>query len=287
MAKKPFFKRITLWRYLFLLVCFVTVVGNPFLNYKWDINFVQGWFQSLGVGNLWVVSPLEGVESILTAKAFYMPSLVGMVIPVALAFLMGRVFCSWMCPVEFLSMLTDKVLGLVPKWGRKLKYRPDLLRLAKRTLWFALIAELLVTMIIGYPMFVWWSPPGLIGRETMFYVFYKHITVEVWIVVVVLLMNLFTRRFFCRYLCPLGATLALIGKWRQLVIRYDASRCVGCKVCDSRCPMGIKPSVGESQSVYCWNCAECVDSCPTNALNFVWRDDGIVRVKVAPQQAGK
>jgi|OM-RGC.v1.007885059 ferredoxin-type protein NapH len=286
-AKKPFFKRITLWRYLFLLVCFVTVVGNPFLNYKWDINFVQGWFQSLGVGNLWVVSPLEGVESILTAKAFYMPSLVGMVIPVALAFLMGRVFCSWMCPVEFLSMLTDKVLGLVPKWGRKLKYRPDLLRLAKRTLWFALIAELLVTMIIGYPMFVWWSPPGLIGRETMFYVFYKHITVEVWIVVVVLLMNLFTRRFFCRYLCPLGATLALIGKWRQLVIRYDASRCVGCKVCDSRCPMGIKPSVGESQSVYCWNCAECVDSCPTNALNFVWRDDGIVRVKVAPQQAGK
>ena len=111
--------------------------------------------------------------------------------------------------------------------------------MAKRSLWVALIAELLVTMIIGYPMFVWWSPPGLIGRETMFYVFYKRITVEVWIVVVVLLMNLFTRRFFCRYLCPLGATLALIGMCRQLVIKYVAAKCVGCNVCDSRCPMGI------------------------------------------------
>ena len=276
MAKKSFFKRITLWRYLFLTLCFIVVIGNPFTNYYWDINFIQGWFQSIGIGNLWVVSPLEGLESILTAKFFYMPSLVGMVVPVTLAFLMGRVFCSWMCPIEFLSLLTDKILGLIPKWGKDLKYRKDLVRFAKYTLWFALVAELMVTMIIGYPMFVWWSPPGLVGRETMFYVFYKHITIEAVIVVVVLLMNLITRRMFCRYFCPLGALLALIGKKRQLVIEYNASKCVGCKICDKRCPMGIKPSVGESQTVYCWNCAECVDACPTSALNFVWRDRGFI-----------
>jgi len=275
-AKKSFFKRITLWRYLFLTLCFIVVIGNPFTNYYWDINFIQGWFQSIGIGNLWVVSPLEGLESILTAKFFYMPSLVGMVVPVTLALLMGRVFCSWMCPIEFLSLLTDKILGLIPKWGKDLKYRKDLVRFAKYTLWFALVAELMVTMIIGYPMFVWWSPPGLVGRETMFYVFYKHITIEAVIVVVVLLMNLITRRMFCRYFCPLGALLALIGKKRQLVIEYNASKCVGCKICDKRCPMGIKPSVGESQTVYCWNCAECVDACPTSALNFVWRDRGFI-----------
>jgi len=277
-AKRSFWKRITIWRYAFLTACFLTVVINPFLNYHYDINLVQGWFQSLGVGNLWVVSPLEGIESILTAKFFYMPSLVGMVIPVTLAFLMGRVFCSWMCPIEFLSLLTDKILGLIPKWGSKLKYRKDLIRLSKRALWFTLVAELMVTMMVGYPMFVWWSPPGLVGRETMFYAFYKVITVEVWIVVIVLLLNLLTRRFFCRYLCPLGAVLALIGKRRQLVIKYDAAKCVGCKVCDTRCPMGIKPSVGESQTVYCWNCAECVDACPTDALKFVWRDSGFIRL---------
>ncbi len=275
--KKSIWKRITWWRYAFLFGCFVIVVGNPFLNYHWDINFIQGWFQSIGVGNLWVVSPLEGLESILTAKFFYMPSLVGMVVPVVVALLLGRVFCSWMCPIEFISLITDKILGI---FSQKLKYRKDLITVSHRVVWFALVTELLVTMFVGYPMFVWWSPPGLVGRETMFYAFYKHITVEVWIVVIVLLLNLPTRRFFCRYLCPLGALLALLGKKRQLIIKYIPDKCVGCKICDTRCPMGIKPSVGESQGIYCWNCAECVDSCPTEALKFVWRDDGIIRLKV-------
>ncbi|TCK03377.1 4Fe-4S binding protein [Phorcysia thermohydrogeniphila] len=275
--KKSAWKRITWWRYAFLAFCFLIIAVNPFLNYHWDINFVQGWFQSIGIGNLWVVSPLEGLESILTAKFFYMPSLVGMVVPVVVALLMGRVFCSWMCPIEFLSVVTDKFLGI---FSKKLKYRKDLISLPHKILWFALTTELLLTMVIGYPMFVWWSPPGLVGREIMFYAFYKVITVEVWIVVVVLSLNLFTRRFFCRYFCPLGALLALIGKKRQLVIKYLPDKCINCKVCDTRCPMGIKPSIGESQTVYCWNCAECVDACPTKALKFIWRDDGVIRLKL-------
>ena len=271
--------RIRFFRYAFLTASFLLITVNPILNYKWDINFVQGWFQSLGIGNMWIVSPLEGLETILTGKFFYLPSIIGMLIPLTLAFLMGRVFCSWMCPITFLSMLTDKLLGLFPVVGKKLKYRKGLIILNRRVIWFALLAELILTMVVGYPLFVWWSPPGLVGRETMFYVFYHVITIEIYIVVAVLLLNLITRRFFCRYLCPLGALLALVASKRQLVIEYNADKCLSCKVCDKKCPMGIKPSVGESQSIYCWNCAECVDACPAGALKFTWRNDGIVRIE--------
>ena len=274
---KEAFKKINTWRFLILFGAFLAITINPFLNNKYQFNFIQGWFQSFGIGNLWIVSPLEGLETILTAKFIFITTLVGMALPITLAFLLGRVFCSWMCPIEFLSNLTDRVLGF---FSKKLRYRKDLITLAKRTLWFVLLTELLITLITGYPMFVWWSPPGLVGRETMLYAFYGVVTVEIVIVITVLLLNLITRRFFCRYLCPLGATLALIGKKRQLVIKYDSDKCISCKVCDTRCPMGIKPSVGESQSVYCWNCAECVDACPTKALQFVWRDDGIIRLKL-------
>ena len=271
------FKKIQNWRFAFLFMCFLIVVLNPLANYFYDINFIQGWFQSIGIGNLWVVSPLEGIESILTAKFFYMPSIVGMVIPVAVALLLGRVFCSWMCPVEFLSLLTDKIFGL---FSKNLEYRKDKVHLANKVLWFVLVTELLSTMVIGFPLFVFWSPPGLVGRETMYFVFYRYLALEGIVVVIVLLMNLFTRRFFCRYLCPLGALLALLGKKRQLVIKYFPDKCVDCKACDIRCPMGIKPSVGESLSVYCWNCGECRDVCPTKALRFTWKDDGIVRIKL-------
>ncbi len=271
------------WRFGILFTSFAIVVLNPFINYKWGIHFIQGWFQSLGIGNLWVVSPLEGLESILTAKFLYMASLIGMLLPLMLAFLMGRVFCSWLCPITFISNLTDRILGI---FSKKLRYRRDLIRLPKSTLWFALLTELLVTMILGYPMFVWWSPPGLVGREAMFYAFYSIVTVEIWIVITIAIINLATRRFFCRYLCPLGALLALVGKKRQLLIKYYPDKCIRCRLCDSRCPMGIKPSTGESESVYCWNCGECVDACPTKALKFSWRDNGFVAIS-KPQPSSK
>lgn len=99
--------RYRTWRCCVLTGAFLLIVLNPLLNYYLHSSFFQGWYQSLSIGNLWFVSPLEGLESILVTKSLYLPSLIGMLIPVGIALVLGRVFCSWVCPVSFLLELVD------------------------------------------------------------------------------------------------------------------------------------------------------------------------------------
>ncbi len=263
-AKSSPSKRIFVYRFTLLTTAFLLILVNPFLNYYLQIDFIQGWYQSFGFGDLWFVSPLEGVESLLITKSFYMPSLVGMLIPVILASLLGRVFCSWICPITFILEISD--------WLRRRIHRKKGLKnrliVAKKMLWFTLIAELLLSMILGTPLFVFLSPPGLVGREIMMLVFFRKLAVEGALLILIILLELVTRRFFCRSFCPLGAFLALLGKNRKLRVVLEKNSCTGCGRCDRGCPMGLLPSQNECDSVYCWNCGDCVDACGDDALRF-------------------
>lgn len=254
-------------RLLFLTGAFLLIAVNPFLNYFLQIDFVQGWYQSLGIGNLWFVSPLEGLESLLVTKSLYMPAVIGMLIPVVLAFLLGRVFCSWLCPVSYLLELLEHLRRRI---GHT-RFLYNRLVVAKRVIWFTLIAELLLSMILGAPLFVFLSPPGLVGREIMMAVFFHKLAVEGVVLLVVVVLELFTRRMFCRSFCPLGSMLALIGSRRRLVVQLNPAACSHCGLCNRSCPMGLSPEANEGQTAYCWNCGECLDSCRDSALAFAWR----------------
>ncbi|SDP53191.1 4Fe-4S binding protein [Desulforhopalus singaporensis] len=255
------------WRLLTLGGAFLLVVINPFVTYYLHFTFVQGWYQSLGIGSLWFVSPLEGLESLLISKSFYGPSLVGMAVPVLVALFLGRVFCSWICPVSFILEVQDRIRKVFS--GKR--YLFNGLIVAKRILWVTLMTEILLSMILGVPLFVFLSPPGLVGREVMMLAFFGSLPLEGGILLLIVMLELLTRRFFCRSFCPLGGLLAFIGRKRNLVIDLADESCSGCRQCDFVCPMGLRPSVGESRGAYCWNCGECVACCDNEALKFHWR----------------
>jgi MauM/NapG family ferredoxin protein len=89
------------------------------------------------------------------------------------------------------------------------------------------------------------------------------------IFLVVLVLNAFAERFWCRYACPAGALLGLLSRWNVVRLKVDADACNDCGLCNQRCetdatPHG-KPGWRTAECVYCYTCAS---DCPTGAISF-------------------
>jgi polyferredoxin len=85
--------------------------------------------------------------------------------------------------------------------------------------------------------------------------------------IVVVALNFWRARFWCRYVCPLGALLGVVGKNPLLRLKKDAEKCNSCRLCLVDCQGGAasdslwKPS----ECFYCWNCKS---DCPTQAISI-------------------
>ena len=82
------------------------------------------------------------------------------------------------------------------------------------------------------------------------------------VMVAVIVMSIFMFRFFCRFLCPLGALYGLFCKIAMLGLKVDKNKCTDCGLCIKVCKMDTK-KVGDHE---CIQCGECIAVCPTKAI---------------------
>ena len=86
-----------------------------------------------------------------------------------------------------------------------------------------------------------------------------------------LLLNLVRNRFWCRYLCPLGAMLGLFAVRPLLRLTSDPEACDGCLKCTMSCPAAAQPEQpDEWLAMECFGCWNCVGSCSNQGLDFKW-----------------
>jgi polyferredoxin len=81
----------------------------------------------------------------------------------------------------------------------------------------------------------------------------------------ILLANLWRPRAFCRFLCPLGALLGLLGRWAPVRIAKLQPDCSDCGRCDRVCTTAADPS-GALRQPSCTLCMSCVEVCPDGVL---------------------
>ena len=84
----------------------------------------------------------------------------------------------------------------------------------------------------------------------------------------ILSLNLVEKRFWCKYLCPLGALLGLLSRY-ALLGRSVSEGCNGCGACTRDCQGAAAPDVkGAWRKEECFLCLNCDDPCPKNAVSF-------------------
>jgi polyferredoxin len=223
----------------------------------------------------------------------------------------GRWFCGWVCPFGTLhQMMTQLRRSFLPSRLKRVEYSPRqrwkyliLIGLLVGTLTgLNLIGSLfyrsLATAVFPalnsslHAFFAWLyeNDPGVGSvrvtsvSEPIYEVLRKYLLVEEgpqynWGILVgilfvgILALNLWRSRFWCRYVCPLGALLGLAGKNPLLQLKKDDEVCNNCRLCVAACPGGANPDGSSDQSdawkpaecFFCWNCKAV---CPKQAISF-------------------
>ncbi|MDY7575483.1 4Fe-4S binding protein [Actimicrobium sp. CCI2.3] len=216
-----------------------------------------GWYAQ---GQLSIVNLTSVVQSLMAGRSLtfllYDPMSVSLWAFVLVSLLVwGRgTFCGWLCPFGALQEFTGKL-------GQWLKF-PQLMIRPVLDGRLKLLKYVLLVAILGSAFFSATLTDKLVELEP----FKTAITlnfVRSWPYVAyavgLLVLSMFSYKFFCRYLCPFGAGLAVLGRFRLLNWLPRRAACgTPCQTCRHSCEYkAIKPG-GAIQYDECFQCLDCV-----------------------------
>lgn len=180
----------------------------------------------------------------------------------------GKSFCSWMCPIGFISeAIADLSENLQKKIFKRIIRIPRFLDIPLRSLKYFLLFFFVYSIFFlmtreSLKAFLD-SPYNLMADVKMWYFFVNISQLALIIIASLFVLSFLFRNFWCRYLCPYGALLGIASIFSPNKITRNAESCIDCGLCAKACPSRIK--VDEVKTVIsdeCSTCMSCVDVCP-------------------------
>ena len=178
--------------------------------------------------------------------------------------LWGRFFCGYLCSfgamgdlVHFLSSRLHIRQLRVPEAAEKI---------LNKIKYVVLLLILLCVWLPGTQIDSDVSPWSAFGMLTTLK-FDMIFSVGSLLLLLIVLGSVFIERFFCRYLCPLGAIFSLVSAGRLYKIRRKPSGCINCGKCHRECPVSIPvDKLNRVTSGECIDCMKCADCCPASCI---------------------
>lgn len=219
---------------------------------------VEGWLPIAGLMNLKFWLSTGHVPAAHPAALFLLVTFL------AMAFLLRKAFCSWLCPVGTLSECLWRAGRTI--FGRNF-HLPRWLDIPLRSLkylllgFFAWAVANMSADAIGQFMH---SPYGAIADVRMLN-FFRDLGETAAIVLGGLVVaSVLIQNFWCRYLCPYGGLLGLTSLVSPFRIRRSESACIDCAKCAKACPSALPvDKLISIKSAECTGCLECVAVCPS------------------------
>lgn len=251
-----------------------------------------GYFAAGGIGNicgigfesLTLLCPLGALMALLAEKTAIPVAVISVVAVLAICIVLGKVFCSWMCPVHFLSgPKRRKELAACEgsncsscaspcgkSHGVKIDSRHGILA-----------AALGSTLVFGFPVFCLVCPVGLTFATVLLIMRLFAFGETTWTIIAFIALiaaEVILLPRWCAKFCPLGALLSLMSGLNRTFRPYlntekclAESRGASCDLCVRACPEDINLhdiATGETTLADCSKCRACADVCPEHAITF-------------------
>jgi uncharacterized protein with FMN-binding domain len=179
----------------------------------------------------------------------------------------GRYFCGFICSFGAMQDFLNAIGKLIP-FKVKIPEKADkYLKLLK----YAVLAFVAIGVwgfsVTGDVIWSPWTVFGMYSSLSAWSSLEYFLTLGGAFLLLIIIGSLFIERFFCKYLCPLGAMFALVSRTRLNPLKRKSEKCGSCKLCTAKCSMSMPLyKYDEISSGECINCLKCTEVCQNDNI---------------------